>query len=238
MRTAIFDQALQAALDRYGLPIAPAQLAQLRTHYEAMIETNKVMNLTRITDPVEAAVKHYADSLAVLLWCRDRNIECRTVLDIGTGAGFPALPLAVMRPDWQVTAIDGTAKKVNFLRGVIADLKLANLCVEHAHSTHWQPNRTFDLVVFRALARLDKVIRESHSYLKPRGRFVAYKTASVGQTELATAADAAASLCLAHGEDYAYELIAGDETIPRKLCIYGESRGSSKDHERGGATRH
>ena len=87
-----FDRTLTHALNRWGMDLSAEQLHWLRNHFAAIINANRTMNLTRITEPVEAAVKHYADSLALLLWIDERRIEVESVLDIGTGAGFPAVP--------------------------------------------------------------------------------------------------------------------------------------------------
>ena len=131
-----FTSTLIQALDRWDLSVTPTQLEQLCAHFAAVIEANRVMNLTRITEPVEAAIKHYADSLALLLWVREDRIDVESILDIGTGAGFPAVPLAVLKPLWDITAIDGTRKKIRFLQEAAADLRLSNVKAAHAHSRH------------------------------------------------------------------------------------------------------
>ena len=95
------------------------------------------MNLTRITRPAEAAVRLYADSLAVLSWARQSGNETgvRTVLDIGTGAGFPAVPLAVAAPDWRITAIEATNKKAAFVEQSARRVGAENLRVILRHET-------------------------------------------------------------------------------------------------------
>ncbi len=132
-----FETALTEALSHWNMPITSGQLAQMRTHFDALVETNRVMNLTRITDPKEAAIKHYADSLALLLWIDERRISVKSILDIGTGGGFPAVPLAITRPDWLITAIDGTGKKIDFVRRTAKTIGLDNLHCVHTHSCHW-----------------------------------------------------------------------------------------------------
>jgi 16S rRNA (guanine527-N7)-methyltransferase len=218
-----FNEALTTALARWGLSIEPDRLHRLRAHFEAVVKANRTMNLTRITDPVEAAVKHYADSLAPLLWVEKRGITVRTVLDVGTGAGFPAVPLAVMRPDWSVTAIDATRKKIDFLRQT------------HAHSEHWRPAAVsrqlsaisrqpadigFDLVVFRALTSLAKSLEQTSGYVAQGGRLVAYKTASMDPAEREAADRAAVKLHLRLDERFAYILELESEKLNRVLFVY------------------
>jgi 16S rRNA (guanine527-N7)-methyltransferase len=235
---AVFDEALTAALARWGLSIEPDRLGQLRTHYEAVVEANRTMNLTRITDPVEAAVKHYADSLALLLWVEKPKVTVQTLLDVGTGAGFPAVPLVVMRPDWSVTAIDATRKKIDFLRRTADAIGLSNLHCEHAHSEHWKPSAVsqqfsaisrrssgpgFDLVVFRALTSLAKSLEQTSGYVAEGGCLVAYKTASMDPAEQRAADRAAAKLHLRLDERFTYDLELEGEKLNHVLFIYCKS---------------
>ena len=226
-----FAGELSRALRRWGMPILPRELHQLRAHFEAVVETNRVMNLTRITDPVEAAVKHYADSLALLPWTRDRSITVRTILDVGTGAGFPAVPLAVMQREWAVTAIDATRKKVEFLTRTVAAIGLTNVHVEHAHAAHWRPilrgsgqERPFDVVVVRALAPLGKCLELCAAFVKPRGWLVAYKTASLDRDELAAAERVLKKTRMRVEEPFPYELQMGDQTLHRTLHLFQRVR--------------
>ncbi len=219
-----FDRTLVAALKRWDLPITPDRLDQLRSHFEAVIEANRTMNLTRITDPSEAAIKHYADSLALLLLTRVEKIEVGEVLDIGTGAGFPSVPLAVMRPDWEVTAVDATGKKVDFLKRTASTLGLTNLHLQHAHSEHWRPGRRFQVVVMRAVAPLAKCLRQAAGHVARGGRLVAYKTAPLGEEELDEAAALLPRLRLRSREPYQYHLVLGDEALRRALHVYRKVR--------------
>lgn len=221
---ALFDFTLYAALRRWELSIAPTQVGRLRMHVEAVVETNRVMNLTRITDPVEAAVKHYADSLALLLWSRDRSIGVRTILDVGTGAGFPALPLAVMRPEWAVTAIDATRKKVEFLVRTAAKMGLDNLGVEQAHTAHWQSERVFQVVATRALGPLARCVESCAAFVRPGGWLVAYKTASVARDEIAAAEKLLKRMRMRVEEPFAYDLQLGEETLHRTLHLFRRTK--------------
>ncbi len=219
-----FDVALRGALDRWRVPIRPRQLERLRRHFAIILDTNRRFNLTRITNPIEAAVKHYADSLALLLWTRGCSVDAGTVLDIGTGAGFPAVPLAVMRPDWSITAVDATGKKVDFVARVSATLHLNNLTVEHAHSAHWSPGRTFDMVIFRAVARLGQMLRDTCRHASPGGWLIAYKGETLASGEQEAASRAASALRLQFVDRHCYDLELGGQTLRRTLHIYRRRR--------------
>lgn len=215
-----FNEALLAGAARWGLPLAPEQLNRIRAHYLAMLEANRVMNLTRITDPVEAAVMHYLDAMAFLLWADRTHAGLRTVLDVGTGAGLPAWPLAVMRPDWSVTAIDATGKKIVFLQKTIEMVGLPNLKAEHAHSQHWPGQRRFDAVLVRAVASLAKCIRQAARHVERDGWLAAYKSETINQEEKENAEEAAKELKLKPARPFRYELHLDDEVIKRSLQLY------------------
>jgi 16S rRNA (guanine527-N7)-methyltransferase len=210
---AAFDQTLTNAIAPWGLALTASQIDQLRTHYTMMIETNRVMNLTRITDPTEAATKHYADSLALVACAKERNLAVKTVLDIGTGAGFPAIPLAVARPDWSITAIDGTRKKIDFVRRVASAIGLSNLHCEHANSTHWETNETYDLVTMRAVA----------NPVETATRFVG-KAGAVAVFRNVADQDGAGSVAIGSSaadmeSPFVYALASGDEKLRRTITI-------------------
>ncbi len=214
-----FRSALLEALARWELGLSDLQAGAMVRHYAMMVETNRSTNLTRITNPVDAAVKHYADSLSLLLWEKRERPGVRTVLDIGTGAGFPALPLAIVRPEWAVTALDGTRKKIEFLQTVASALALENLTPVWAHSDHWDPPHRYDLVVFRALGPLDESLVRAASFVAPNGWIVAYKTAELSVDERRNALDVARTLGLREGEPLRYELRTGDDVAARQLLI-------------------
>ena len=192
----------------------------MAAHFEGMIDANRVINLTRITDPAAAAVKHYADSLSVLDWARQQAVQFGTVIDIGTGAGFPAMPLAIMAPHCRVTAIDGTGKKIDFLHRTAAALGLSNLRAEHVHSEHWVTKQRFDLVVARALGPLDRCIRTGAKFVGRGGWVVVFKTKGINPEELKEAEQEAERAGLRECERHPYQLTLGGETMPRLLFVY------------------
>lgn len=214
-----FRKALIEALSRWKTTLLDPQLDALARHYSLMVEANRSINLTRITDPVEAAVKHYADSLALLLWERRDEPEVRTVLDIGTGAGFPAVLLAIVRPAWNVTALDGTRKKVQFLQGVVGELALRNLEPVWAHSEHWPSTARFDLVTFRALGPLAKGLSLAVPFLAPNGWVVAYKSVPMSVEEVDAAHAVARDSHLTACDPLLYELEILGEVVRRQLLV-------------------
>ena len=223
-RLDLFEKTLTTAVARWNIPLTRSRIERLHAHFVLMVQTNQVTNLTRITQPVEAAIKHYADSLALLRWVKQCGLAVRTVLDIGTGAGFPAVPLAVLQPNWRVTAIDATRRKIEFIREVADRIGLSNLCLEHAHSDHWRPNRSFEIVVTRAAGRLPRLLSGATKLLASGGWFIAYKTARVGQDELRDAGTTLRRLPLRVQEPFPYELDCEGRKLRRVLYVYRRLR--------------
>ena len=157
-----------------GIVITDTQLELLDMHRAKVLETNKFMNLTAITDPREFAVKHIIDSLTLLPYI---PAGCCSLADIGTGAGFPGLVLAIMRPDIHVTLIDSLRKRIFFLQEVIDELRLVNVKAVHARAEDMQ--RTvgpgFDICTARAVAAMDKLAKWVLPLVAPGGTFLAMK---------------------------------------------------------------
>ncbi len=182
-----------------------------------MLLANESMNLTRITDPQEAAIKHFTDSLAILPWAEREGIKDAKILDVGTGAGFPAVPIAVMRSAWRVTALDGTRRKAEFVDQVAATLGLKNLKAEHGHSDHWITGEKYDVVTTRAVASLARCMRTTHRLIKRGGRLIAYKTATLADEEISEAQQACGELGMELEPPFLYELELNAEKMSRAL---------------------
>lgn len=140
-----------------------------------MLEVNEHMNLTAITDTDGVILKHYTDSLTV-----SKHIpEVSTVIDVGCGAGFPSLVLAIARPDLRVTALDSTAKRINYIRETAEMLGISNItCIaaraeELAH--HPEYREKYDIACARAVARLNVLSELCLGFVKPGGKFIAMK---------------------------------------------------------------
>jgi len=215
-----FCEALDRAAGAMGLPLTDPQRDAMFAHFGLMTEANQRFNLTRITSPTAAAVKHYADSLSLLPapWLEQDRI--RSVLDIGTGAGFPAVPLAIVRPDWQITAIDGTGKKARFVAGVAEALDLANLQARHIRASNCAGTAEFDLVVLRAVGVIDASLREAGPLVASGGTIVFYKTADLPARELELGNRRAAGLGLEPLEPFDLSIPDKTDELHRRMIAY------------------
>ena len=175
----MFQNDLIHAMEAMGLVMEDYQIRQFCRFEEMLLETNKVMNLTAITEPGEVAVKHMADSLS----CYDKKYfpEGASLLDLGTGAGFPGVPLAIFRPDLTVTFFDSLQKRLNFLRDVCRETGLWQVAFLHGRAeemAHQEAYRErFDLVTSRAVARLSILCEWALPYVRKDGLFIALKGA-------------------------------------------------------------
>lgn len=156
---------------------------------EMLTERNEKVNLTAITDPDEIRVKHFTDSLAAIELIKTGA----TVLDIGSGAGFPGIPLKIARDDISVTLLDSVNKKVAFMNDVIADLGLKNIEAVHARIEDFPHKGEFDVAVSRAVAELTTLAEYALPFVKVGGTFVAYKSEKA-EAEAAAAGNAVALL--------------------------------------------
>lgn len=215
-----FREALVAAIEPWSLVLDHAQLEQLVMHYQAMVETNRTLNLTRVTDPVEAAVKLYADSLALLPWIAEADLTITRIVDVGTGAGFPAFPLAVACPHWTVVALDARDKKVRFLAETAERCSVSNLHAEHARAEEWTGSADFDIVTFKAVASLAKCLDWSHRLLRRGGHLVAYKSNTVPRSEEGEAAATARQLAWSTPGQFAYRINHPTASLDMALRIY------------------
>ena len=154
-----------------------AQLDALEKFYRLVVEANRHMNLTTITEPHEFAIKHVVDSLSA--WDEDLLRGGERVVDIGTGAGFPAIPLKIFRPQLRFTLIDSLNKRVEFLRRVVAELGLDGVTVIHGRAEELARQKIFreqfDAVTARAVARLNILAEYCLPFAKVGGHFVALK---------------------------------------------------------------
>jgi 16S rRNA (guanine527-N7)-methyltransferase len=161
---------MSAGLDALGLTLAPAQVGALAALLAEVADWNTRFNLTAIRDPVEAVNKHILDSLAVL-----PHLRGLAVADVGSGAGFPGLPLAIADPDRRFCLIESTGKKARFLHHVIARLELPNVEVAAVRAESCRPRQPFDCVVARALGSLAEFVRVAGHLSGQGGRLLAMK---------------------------------------------------------------
>lgn len=172
---------LTEKLKKLNLPvkITDRQLDQFLQFYEMLVEKNKVMNLTGITEFPDVVEKHFMDSLAFV----PEQAEGKTLIDVGTGAGFPGIPLKILYPELQITLMDSLKKRLNFLDEVIAALGLEKIETLHGRAEdlgHQQAYREqYDYCVSRAVANLATLSEYCLPFVKVGGMFVSYKSGSV-----------------------------------------------------------
>jgi 16S rRNA (guanine527-N7)-methyltransferase len=159
--------------------LGPAEVGVLRRHFELLLERNRSVNLTRVTDPGEAATKLYLSSLALFPVLADIGVAVEglfTALDLGSGAGFPGIPVAVAAPHLEMVLIDARAKKVRFLEDAVADLGIRNVRALHVRGQDYREGRgRFHLVTARAVASAAETIEAAHRLLASGGFLVIHK---------------------------------------------------------------
>lgn len=171
----IFAEILAARGAEAQLSFTEEQLAQFTRYYELLVETNKVMNLTAITEPEEVAVKHMVDSLLAY----EDGMQGKTLVDVGTGAGFPGVPLKIYCPSLKVTLVDSLGKRLRFLQQVIDELGLKGIRCEHLRAEDAGRSKKhreqYDYVTARAVARLSVLSEYCLPLAKKGGQFIALK---------------------------------------------------------------
>ena len=173
---------LLADAEKLGISLSDDALAKFDLLAHLMIEQNKTMNLTAITDPDGIAVKHFADSLSALTAAEFESGA--RVLDVGTGAGFPGLPLLIVRPDLKLTMLDSTAKKLKYVSSAAESLGLSpEILHARAEEAGRKPEyrEGFDIVCSRAVAALNVLCEYCLPFVKVGGCFIAMKSAKAGE---------------------------------------------------------
>lgn len=165
-------------LKKLSIEVSDRQLEQFDKYYEMLVERNKVMNLTAITDFDEVIEKHFLDSVNL---CRSIDLHSELyVLDMGTGAGFPGIPLKILFPKLKVVLADSLNKRINFLQEVIEELQLEDILAVHARAEDLAKDPSyrekFDLSVSRAVANLSTLSEYCLPFVKIGGQFISYKS--------------------------------------------------------------
>ncbi len=172
-------QILNSAVQGYKITLTPQQLEQFEIYYRLLTEWNEKINLTAITDPQGVAVKHFADSLAFFNYIDVP--ECASVIDIGTGAGFPGVVLKIVRPDISLTLLDSLNKRFLFLDDLLLNLGLEARFIQGRAEEFGQSldcRESFDLAVSRAVAQLNTLSEYCLPFVRLSGKFVAFKGGS------------------------------------------------------------
>lgn len=193
-----FISYMNSAAEQYGIKLSDMQLAQFDKYFQMLIEWNEKINLTAITDHQEVAVKHMIDSLSA--WRGDIFKPGAFVIDVGTGAGFPGIPLKIFQPDIKLTLLDSLNKRIKFLQEVSEALGFDDVTCIHARAEDAAMNTDFreryDVAVSRAVARLQVLSEYCLPFVKHGGCFVALK----GMKYAEEAADSVKALKILGGD--------------------------------------
>lgn len=217
---------IQTAFDQYDIPLTEHQVKQFYRYYEMLVETNQVMNLTTITEFEAVVYKHFIDS-ALLSHFVDLN-PVKSCIDVGTGAGFPGIPLSILYPNISMCLMDSLNKRVGFLQRVIDELGLQQ--VEAVHFRAEEGGRLakyreyFDIAVSRAVTALPILLEYQSPFVKPDGYCVAYKARDV-ETEIKSAEKAMEIFHTLLSENHHYQM-QGEE---RSLLLF---RKTERTHKR------
>ena len=212
-------ETIAAILSKNHIAVNDNQLLQLNKYYDLVIKYNNEFNITAITELNDFACKHFADSLLG----NDIYKKNSTLCDIGTGGGFPGIPLKILRPDLCITLVDSLQKRVNFLNTVIHELGLTNIVAIHSRAQelpqHNVSRETFDYVVSRAVAQLNILSELCLPYVKINGKMIAYKSQNT-KNELENATTALNSLGGELSQIIEYNLLTSENEILKRNLIF------------------
>lgn len=176
---------LKKDLNEFGIELTAEMEEQFLLYYNILIEWNSFMNLTAITDFDEVLKKHFTDSVSLIRAIPDLAEKRFKVIDVGTGAGFPGIPLKIVFPNISVVLLDSLNKRVNFLNEVISKLQLTDITAMHGRAEDFAQNKeyreSFDLCVSRAVANLATLSEYCLPFVKKNGRFISYKSEKVSE---------------------------------------------------------
>lgn len=227
-------ESLNNLLNEWNIVLSDYQIDQFKKYYELLIEWNSFMNLTSITDKNEVILKHFADSIALF---RYLNLSDESLIDVGTGAGFPGIPLKIVCPKLKVTLVDSLNKRVNFLNEVIGCLNLEDIFTVHSRAEDLAHNdvyrEKFDYCVPRAVANLSTLSELCLPFVKTGGYFIPYKSEKTSE-EISAAQNAIA--ILGGKLDKVEEYYLPNTDMLRTLVFISKKKSSPKKYPRKAGT--
>lgn len=204
--------------EQFNICLSQQQVDQFVRYYELLVEWNSFMNLTGITEFSEVLKKHFIDSISIFSYVNQNSIS--SLIDVGTGAGFPGLPLKIVCPELKVTLLDSLDKRIKFLNCVIDELELQNITAIHGRAEDYASNMEhrefYDMAVSRAVANLSTLSEYCLPFVKRDGIFVSYKSETL-EEEVINATNAIQILGGRIMNKYSFYLPGTD--IYRTLCF-------------------
>jgi 16S rRNA (guanine527-N7)-methyltransferase len=163
-------------LEEFGL--SKEQISKFTRYLELLLEWNEKFNLTAITDKDEIEEKHFIDSIELVKFFDVKN---KTLLDIGSGAGFPGIPLAIAEPSLKITLLESNGKRISFLKEAVKELALDNVEIIQGRAEELNTREKYDIVTARAVKELNTLLEISFYLVKVGGSFIAYKSSGVDE---------------------------------------------------------
>lgn len=222
-------------LQQLHIVLSEKQMEQFLQYYEMLVEKNKVMNLTAITEFDEVVEKHFLDSVSLT-----KQLDLHQplkVLDLGTGAGFPGIPLKIVFPELEITLMDSLNKRVLFLQDVISSLQLENIEAVHGRAEEAARNKkyreSFDLCVSRAVANISTLSEYCLPFVKIGGSFISYKSSTI-EDELE---DGKKGIAILGGKvKDVYKFTLPDSELQRSFVIIEKEKKTPKAYPRKAGT--
>ena len=224
------------AVKNAGITLTKHQIQQFEDYFDMLIATNEHVNLTAITEKNDVYLKHFYDSLTVSFYEQDLQTAEKTLIDIGTGAGFPSLPLKIVFPQLKIIMVDSLQKRINFLQEVVTTLDLSGVEIIHGRAEDIGQNlryrEAFDYATARAVARTSVLAEYTLPFVKKGGKFIVMKGAAA-QQELADGKQALATLGGVLHDEFEFSLPNGDV---RYIQIVNKNKKTPKQYPRQAGT--
>jgi 16S rRNA (guanine527-N7)-methyltransferase len=228
-----FEEGLRKKLNLLSIELKKNQIDKFYNYFELLVKWNKFMNLTAIIEMDEVITKHFVDSLSLIKVVRDIGIKDYSIIDVGTGAGFPGIPLKIVFPDLRITLMDSLNKRINFLNEVIDSLELVKIETIHGRAEDLGRElfhrEQYDFCVSRAVANLSTLSEYCMPFVKIGGYFISYKSGKV-EEELEVA-KRAIFLLGGSPEEVKTFLLPGTD-VERSLVKIIKNNGVSKKYSR------